>query len=241
MDIPFRNALSDAFKRNLILEPTELQAEQFETLATELLKINEQMNLTAVRDVAGVIDKHFADSLLAVNEFPQGATVLDVGCGGGFPTLPLAIARPDLQITAMDSTAKKIAFVKDVSEKIGLKNVKTIVGRAEDRNLLAKLGKFDVVTARAVSALNVLSELCMPYVKNGGLFLAMKGAKGKEELQAARKGIEILGAKEIKLILRTLTLADGSEEERTFILAKKASETPPQYPRAYAQIIKKPL
>ena len=172
--------------------------------------------------------------------FP-GCRVLDIGCGAGFPSIPLAIARPDLSVTAIDSTAKKIAFVQEAADKIALSNLTAYAGRAEDASFSAKLGQFDVVVSRAVANLRVLSELCLPYVKLGGRLIALKAAKAEEELSEAKRAIATLGGGEITLHHKELCLHDGSREPRCLIEIKKESPTPTKYPRPYATILKKPL
>ncbi len=214
----------------------------FEQLCTHILEVNKVHNLTAIRDVPGVITKHFADSLTVAAYIPQGANVLDVGTGGGFPTLPLAIARHDLHITAIDSTAKKITHVQNTAHLFGLEHVNALTGRAEELAQTAAMREhFDVVTARAVSELRILCEITLPFVKVGGALLAMKGASGDKELADAQNAIAKLGGRLDKVHKFTLKDADGNEEERCIIEICKISHTPNNFPRQYAQILKKPL
>ena len=237
----FSASFCASLQRNAINTLDDAKIKQFYDFSLYLLEVNHTTNLTAIRNLPDVIDKHLCDSLLAVDLIPNGASVLDLGCGPGFPSIPLAIARPDLRITALDSTAKKIGFVTSAAQKIGLQNLTAIAGRAEDRAIMNLLGKFDVVTSRAVARLNVLSELCVPYLKIGGVLLALKGAKADEELFEAQKGIQTLGGGEIQSLSRPLILSDGTPEARSTILIKKQKQTPALYPRAYAAILKKPL
>ncbi|MBQ4274183.1 MAG: 16S rRNA (guanine(527)-N(7))-methyltransferase RsmG [Clostridia bacterium] len=215
--------------------------QQFYTFTEHLLEVNVHTNLTAIRDPIGIVDKHYIDSLLATNLIPEGARVLDLGCGPGFPSTPLAIMRPDLKITALDSTAKKIDFVQKSTEILQLSNLKAISGRAEDLKLRKTLGKYDVVVSRAVSRLNILCELCLPYLKVGGTLIALKGAKFEEELTEAANAIKVLGGEVIKIEQKQLATAENTTETRGMIVIQLKKEPPPQYPRAYAAILKKPL
>ena len=219
----------------------ECNTETFERLCTHILEVNKIHNLTAIRDVPGVITKHFADSLTVAPHIPEGATVIDVGTGGGFPTLPLALARPDLRITAIDSTAKKIAHVQNTAQLFGFDGVTAIAGRAEDMAQTKMRESFDIATARAVSELRVLCEITLPFVKVGGKLLAMKAASGEKDLADAQNAIAKLGGKVVAVHKFTLKDADGNEEERSIIEISKIARTPNNFPRQYAQILKKPL
>ncbi len=213
--------------------------EQFEKLAFLLTEQNKTMNLTAITDPDGIAVKHFADSVsaLAAFDFPQGAKVLDVGTGAGFPSIPLLIARPDLDMTMIDSTAKKLKYVASTVESLGL-NAQVLHTRAEEAGQNKEYReKFDIVCSRAVAALNVLCEYCLPFVKVGGVFLAMKAAKAQEEMADAKNAIKTLGGKIIDE--KSFSLSDGGE--RTIIVIKKISQVPPKFPRVSAQIAKKPL
>ena len=233
------------FQRSLAqngIEPlSNERIERFFRFTNHLMAVNEHTNLTAIRTIPEIITKHYLDSLLVSPLLPRGAQVLDLGCGPGFPSIPLAIARPDLSITALDSTEKKIRFVKESAAILALDNLSAFAGRAEDRKTMAALGKFDVVVSRAVARLNVLCELCLPYASVGGSLIAMKAAKAEEELSEAQNAIKTLGGKESTAHTQTLTLLSGETEPRTLIEIPKAAETPSIYPRIYATIQKKPL
>lgn len=220
---------------------SEQNTATFERLCTHILEVNKVHNLTAIRDVPGVITKHFADSLTVAAYIPEGASVIDVGTGGGFPTLPLAVARPDLHITAIDSTAKKIAHVQSTAVQFGMHNVKAMACRAEDLAQTELRESFDIATARAVSELRILCEITLPFVKVGGTLLAMKGASGEKELLDAKQAIAKLGGKLQRVHKFTLKDADGNQEERCIIEIRKIAPTPNNFPRQYAQILKKSL
>ena len=237
----FSQIFTSAATKNGILVPNEEQMQQFYRFTEHLLEVNAHTNLTAIREPIGIIDKHFIDSLLAMHLIPDGATVLDLGCGPGFPSIPLAIMRPDLKITALDSTSKKIDFVQKSAEILQLSNLKGVSGRAEDAKLRKELGKFDVVVSRAVARLNILCELCLPYLKVGGSLVAMKGAKYEEELVEALGAIKILGGETAKIEQEVLITAENQAETRGMIVVQLKKEPSAQYPRAYAAILKKPL
>ncbi len=237
---------------------TEEQLSSFDNLAEILVEENKKVNVTSIVDPVGIATKHFADSL-SILQLPEmkkeGIKMADIGCGGGFPGLPIKIARPDIDITMVDSTEKKIRYVKATAEKLGLEKVTTVAARAED--VAGKNGslreRFDVVTARAMARLNVLVELCMPFVKVGGTFISMKAATAEEELLEAKAGIVKLGGRikrvdEIKFDIDTERFPEDKEALLDFVSAKrymivieKVKSTPPVYPRLYSAITKKPL
>ena len=209
--------------------------EQFEIL---LLEKNKVMNLTAITQPDEVVIKHFLDSLtvLGAVDIPQGASVIDVGTGGGFPGIPLLIARPDIKLTMLDSTRKKLDFIDFALQELSL-TAATVHARAEEAGQGELRESFDFAVSRAVASLNVLSEYCLPFVVPGGTFCAMKGSKGSEELAEAEGAVRLLGGEvSEKKLLRLEYLG-----ERTLISIKKISHTPTKYPRPSAQISKKPL
>ena len=220
---------------------TDELAEKFHSLTERMLEVNEHMNLTAITDEDGVILKHYADSLVIADLIPMGASVIDVGCGAGFPSLPLAIARPDLRITALDSTAKRINYIKDTAEILGLANISAVAARAEDAASKPTMReKFDIACARAVARFGSLCELCLPFVRVGGEFIALKG-HSEEELAEARGAVTKLGGKLISAESYCISLPGGEDNPRSLVRVKKNSRTPEIYPRNWSQISKKPL
>ncbi len=214
---------------------------KFYQLTDILLESNKKFNLTAIREVPDVIAKHYADCLLAEALFPEGSTVLDLGCGGGFPTFPLAIVRPDLQITALDSTQKKIDFVAQTTKTLGLLNVSAVCARAEDVANGKFRESFDAATSRAMARMNVLAEMALPCTKLGGKMVILKGARGKEEAAEAENAIQKLGGVLINDLFSELLCPNGEKECRHLLVVEKKNKTPAGYPRAYATILKKPL
>ena len=228
---------TEADKIGVFLDDTAL--ERLDKYAELLVETNKTLNLTAITDPDEIVYKHFIDSLslLTCVEIKNGAKVIDVGTGAGFPGVVLLIARPDIKITLLDGTNKRLVFIKNVLDEIGLE-AEIVHMRAE---LVGKdinyREKFDLVTARAVANLNTLAEYCMPFVKVGGIFAPMKSAKTDEEVSAARGAIKTLGGKIAEI--KPLNIANCGE--RYVIITEKISQTPPKYPRASAQISKKPL
>ena len=229
--------LSDAEKLGLSVSSQQL--DRFEKLSELLVEQNKTMNLTAITDPDGIAVKHFADSIsvLSAVEFKSGAKVLDVGTGAGFPGIPLLIMKPDIDLTMLDSTAKKLKYVANTVDSLGL-YANVLHSRAEEASQKPEYREsFDIVCSRAVAALNILCEYCLPFVKKDGIFAAMKGAKAQEEIEAANNAIKTLGGEIIDK--KSFTLSDGAE--RTIIIIKKISHNLPKYPRPSAQIAKKPL
>lgn len=215
--------------------------ERFDTFAEMLVDWNSKINLTAITDPFEIVYKHFADSMLALAavNVPQGASFIDVGTGGGFPGLPLLIARPDLHGVMLDSTMKKLMFVDHVLNRLELNNNgRTLHMRAEEAGIKVQLrNRFDFCFSRAVANLRELSEYCLPLTKVGGTFVALKSAKAQEEIDGAKEAIEILGGEITEV--KQFFLSDMGE--RNLVVIKKVSPTPPKYPRASAKISKEPL
>ena len=219
----------------------EDRAPVFEALFQHMIEVNEHLNLTAITDEDGVILKHFVDSVAVIPYIPTGASVVDVGCGGGFPCLPVAILRPDTKILGLDSVTKKVNYVQNTASLLSLGGVDASNERAEVLGQNPNFREsFDIAVARGVGRLNLICELCMPLVKVGGSFIAMKSKTTDEELSEAKNAVTILGGKLKNVVNYTLT--DGNEAlERTLVIIEKQTRTPEKYPRNNSQISKKPL
>ena len=247
--IVFVNKLDLALKKNTSIALSEKQQEQMFLLAERLVEVNKVMNLTAITDEDGIILRHLVDSLLISEYFEANSTVIDVGCGAGFPSLPLAIVRPDLKITALDSTEKRIRYVDETAKLLGLTNVIAVAARAEEfANLPDKRECYDHATARAVASLPILCELTIPFVKVGGSLVAMKAKGACEEFENSRSAIrQLAGSNSLantELIEKSLqgnVNGETVDENRTIIVMSKLSSTPKQFPRKFAQIKKAPL
>ena len=203
-----------------------------------LMETNKVMNLTAITDPADIAALHFLDSaaLLTLEDF-RDKTVVDVGTGAGFPGLPLKILEPTIHLTLLDSLGKRVQFLERVCQELGLADVACIHGRAEEF-AAAHRESFDLADSRAVAALPVLCELCLPLVRPGGKFLAMKSVDSDQELESARHAIEILGGAVSGV--RDYAIP-GTEVRHRLILVKKVKKTPEKYPRMFAKIKKNPL
>lgn len=219
----------------------EEKAALFERFSTHMLKVNEELNLTAIRDTDGVILKHIVDSCAIVPLLPEGARIVDIGCGGGFPTFPISILRDDVSVLGVDSVTKKVEYVKNTATLLDISSISVSNRRAEELGKDAEYReKFDIACARAVGRLNLLCELCIPLVKKGGAFIAMKSRTTAEELEESKNAISLLGAECENVINYTLT--NGVESlERTMVIIRKQTHTPQKYPRNNSQISKKPL
>ncbi len=229
--------IKEAEKLNIIIDATA--SLKFEAYFKKLVEVNEVMNLTSITDHDGVYNKHFLDSLSIAKaiDLNKEQTLLDVGSGAGFPSIPLAIVSNKISVTIIDALNKRISFLNDLAKELELDNVKALHIRAEEY-AKEKRNSFDIVTARAVARLNILSELCLPLVKVGGYFIAMKSQDYKDELKEALNGIQILGGSVEATIPFELPDDQGF---RTLIIIKKVKETNKKYPRAFARIKEKPL
>lgn len=236
----FKKSLWDCFDENSMADLLDDdKINKLYGFANLLVETNEKMNLTAITDADGIIFKHFADCARLCRHIEQNKTVIDVGCGAGFPSLPLAILRPDLCITALDSTAKKTVFISECAKSLGVNNITTVAARAEE---FAREHResFDYATSRAVARLNILCELCVPLVKAGGCFVPLKASKAQEEMNEAKKGVGMLGAS-LKASDEYNLSYKGEVLERCIFEIKKQTATNNKYPRNYSQIAKKPL
>ena len=207
---------------------TENQYEQFQKYFELLAEWNKKMNLTAITDESGVALKHFADSLSLLNfvDIPQNSSLADVGTGAGFPGVVLKIARPDIKLTLIDSLNKRLVFLGEVCAQLGIE-AELIHSRAEDGARDEKLREsFDFAVSRAVARMNVLSEYCLPYVKVGGAFCAMKGAQANEEFKESLNAINTLGGKLEKKYFFELPENGG---ERAIAVVRKVKNTPQKY------------
>jgi len=218
---------------------TDEMLAQFEKYYELLIEWNEKMNLTAITEKEEVAVKHFLDCATCLKHIDLKGSVIDVGTGAGFPGIVLKILKPDIKICLLDSLNKRIGFLNEVISELGLKNVETVHSRAEDgaqnKNYREK---FDFCVSRAVANLSTLSEYCLPFVKEGGMFVSMKGPDVKEELDSARSAIGTLGGQVISTEVENLP---DSDINHTIIKIKKVRATPTKYPRKAGKPSKEPL
>lgn len=222
------------------IELSDKQQQQFQTYYQMLVEWNEKMNLTSITEEHEVYLKHFYDSIATsfYTDLTKELTICDVGAGAGFPSIPLKIIFPNLKVTIVDSLNKRIHFLNQLAEALELDKVSFVHDRAETYGKGDYRASYDIVTARAVARLSVLSELCLPLVKKGGHFIALKSSKGEEELEEARFGIGVLGGKVLDTISYELPEDAG---ERQMIIIDKRSQTPKKYPRKPGTPNKSPL
>lgn len=228
--------LSDIFENQKI----KASPAPFMAFSEMLLEKNKVMNLTAITDPREVCIRHFADSLalLSACDF-GGKRVIDVGCGAGFPGLPLRLARDDFSLTLLDSLGKRVTFLSEVCATLNLSDVECLHARAEEQaNEKGYREGYDIATSRAVADLSMLAEMCLPYVKVGGVFLAMKASDCDEELKRAENAIRILGGELSERIDYPLY---GTDIVHTILVIKKIKDTPAKYPRRFAKMKSSPL
>ncbi len=237
-------ALLKRYAADLGVTLDDAQLSRFDRYAERLCEWNEKMNLTGITDPYGIVIRHFIDSLTLVPFLKEGATLIDVGTGAGFPAIPAAIARPDVKVTLLDSLKKRLTFLDAVTEEVKLSAV-TVHARAEDGGQDPALReRFDAATARAVAALPTLCEYCVPFVKQGGLFVALKGPEVDTQLADGRRAADKLGAtfRESRTLQVPVKPAEGEEVfDRRLVVFDKTAATPKAYPRPAAKIAKKPL
>ena len=228
-----RLLLTESAKSLFDLTLDEDCVDTLEAYYDAVIEANKEFNLTAITSKDEFVVKHLIDSLAGVPFIPENAKLIDVGSGGGFPSFPIASARRDVDVTALDSTAKKMNFVGGTARFLGVKNLKTVSGRAEEMKVL--FGTFDMVTARAVSALPILLEICSPLIKVGGLMMAYK--TDESELEMSQSALKALNMTHKNTF--SFNLPNG--DRRCILLFEKTAPTPKQYPRQYGQIKKRPL
>ena len=242
MDVPRGTILTDAFGK-AGLQPDEKAAARFLLYNDLLLETNKSLNLTAITEFDDVVVKHFLDSCMALSDraevFSGPLRLVDVGTGAGFPGLPLKIMRPEIRLTLIDSLRKRVDFLQDTVRKLELDHVDCIHARAEEAGRDPALREqFDLAVSRAVARLSVLSEYVLPFVKEGGLFIAYKSGDMAEELQEAGNALRILGGTVEKVSVFTIP---GTDYERSLIYIRKTAKTPEKYPRKAGKPEKKPL
>lgn len=250
--MPFKN--SDLFQENkafqgkldekmkqIGLELSELQLQQFDYFFQKMVEVNKHMNLTAITEEDEVISKHFVDSVSCckVTDMSKVGSIIDIGTGAGFPGIPLKIAYPEIEFVLVDSLQKRVKFLNEVIDELGLKKITAVHGRAEDlaRNKQYR-GNFDLCVSRAVANLSTLTEYCIPFVKVNGYFVSYKAQKGMEELELAKNCLSILGCKVEEAKKFTL---EGDDSERLLLKIKKCKGTAKMYPRKAGVPSKNPL
>lgn len=215
------------------IELNEKQKKQFETYVKMLVEWNEKMNLTSIVDEEGIYMKHFYDSLVPSFDIEIKGSLCDVGSGAGFPSIPLKIMYPELQVTIVETLGKRVNFLNELARALDIE-INAIHARAEECHELRET--FDFVTARAVANMPLLCELCIPLVKVGGKFIVMKGLGGKEELKESQKALRVLGCK-----VANIYESHSEDMTRINIECVKVKATPKGYPRAFAKMKKNPL
>lgn len=220
------------------IEVSQAQYQSLSMYASMLIEYNKKVNLTAIVEINDIFIKHFLDSLFVLNSVSSSKTLADVGTGAGFPGMVLALFLPNVQVTLIEPTHKRVVFLQQVKDALHLNNVSILEKRAEDTAEFREY--FDVVVSRAVARLDILLELCVPLVKVNGQFIALKGSHGKEEIDVATDALSELKAK-IKTIQEVNIEHQGITMTRQNIVITKKSKTPSKYPRIYSKIKKQPL
>ena len=215
---------------------SDKQLDQFHNYAILLQEYNEKINLTAITEYEEIIERHFYDSILPFFNIFKFETICDVGAGAGFPSIPLKIIMPNIKVTIVETLNKRCKFLNDLISKLDINDVTIVNARAEDY-CKEKRESFDIVTARAVANLNMLSELCIPLVKLNGHFIVLKGSQGEKEYEDAQKAIEILGCELIEKKIELLS----DDSKRVNLYLRKIKKTPKTYPRHFSKIKKTPL
>ena len=214
---------------------TDRQLEQFARFGTLLVEKNQVMNLTAITEPTAVAQLHFLDSLAVLDAADcKGKTIIDVGCGAGFPGVPVAIGEPTAKVTLLDSLQKRMNWLNEILPDLGIEA--TVVAARAEEYVAQHREQYDLATSRAVARLNILCELCLPYVKVGGKFLALKGAMTHEEVDEAKKAIAALGGRVADIF--EYPVADAVHR---IVIIEKIKSTPKQYPRKFAKIKQSPL
>lgn len=235
--VEFKNIfLEELEKNNLKLDENKIKT--FYDYMLGILDWNDKINVTAITDEREFIRKHFIDSLTVCSNIADGESVIDVGTGAGFPGVPIKIVKENSKVTLIDSVNKKLNVIRNISEEINLQNLEIIHTRAEDlANKEEYREKFDVVTTRAVSNFSTIVEYMLPFIKVGGKAICMKGPNFKEELEASKKAIDVLGG-EISSI-RTEIISE--DFERNIIIIKKVKNTPKKFPRGQGKPLREPI
>lgn len=224
------------------IELSHNQLQQLLTYYELVTKYNKVFNITTITDIVDFSCKHFADSLLNYQYYTKNSSVCDIGTGGGFPGIPLKIARPDLEIVLVDSLSKRVNFLNSVINELDLKNIIAIHSRAQELTLHnVSRETFDYTVSRAVSRLNVLCEYCLPFLKNNGEMLAFKALDIENELKQAEQAILILGGDAPQVFDYILKDLNNNHFERNIVSIKKIKQTPSKYPRLKDKILKQPL
>ena len=219
------------------IELTGAQLDLLDKYAALLVSYNEKVNLTAITSPEGIEDRHFADSLLFAAQPEVQGKLVDVGTGAGFPGMPLRILKDDFDLTLLDSLGKRVTWLQEVCDELQLKRVACVHARAEEFAMQHR-EQFDIATSRAVAQLSILSELCLPLIKVGGQFIAMKSVDTEDEIAAAKSAIKTLGGHIVKVEDYTIPTSDVVHR---LVIVEKVSPTPRAYPRAFAKIKKAPL